>query len=117
MISLPPDLRSRWERLLQQPLAPVEVLRGDLEDYLARVEGTQADPKVLEGLVVGCRALLAGEWDEERRRLVQAAVTYFLMEDDEEPDLDSVAGLDDDAEVFNAVARAVGRADLVIPLS
>lgn len=117
MISLPADLRHRWERLLQQPLSPVEVLRGDLEDYLARVEGTQADPKVLQGLIAGCRALLDTEWDEESRRLVQGAVTYFLLEDDEEPDLDSVAGLDDDAEVFNAVARALGREDLVIPLA
>lgn len=116
MISLPPDLRPRWERLLQQPLSPVEVLRGDLEDYLARVDG-MADPAVLAGLAAGCRDLLSGSWTHEQRQLVQVAVTWFLLEEDEEPDLESVAGLDDDAEVFNAVARELGRQDLVIPLS
>lgn len=117
MISLPPDLRPRWERLLQQPLTPLEVLRGDLEDYLARVQGTVADPAVVAGLATGFRALLSGTWDEQQRRLVQAAVTWLLLEDDAEPDLESVAGLDDDAEVFNAVARELGRQDLAIPLS
>lgn len=117
MISLPPDLRPRWERLLQQPLSPVEVLRGDLEDYLARVQGSLADPAVVAGLASGCRTLLGASWTDEQRQLVQAAVTWFLLEEDDEPDLESVAGLDDDAEVFNAVVRELGRQDLVIRLS
>src|SRR5690606_31208346 len=108
-LSIPPELRARWEVLVQQPLAPLEVLRDDLEAHLQHARGHgAADPRLLEGIASGALALLDGlgaQPAEEQRRLVQAAIAWFLLEDDEVPDLDSPAGLDDDAAVFNAVAR------------
>jgi hypothetical protein len=40
---------------------------------------------------------------------VQAAVRYLVIEDDATNDLGSILGLDDDAEVMNAVLRRLGR--------
>jgi uncharacterized membrane protein YkvA (DUF1232 family) len=54
--------------------------------------------------------------DVETHRLVQAAVLYFVLDDDAEHDLHSVCGLDDDAAVLNAVARQLGRDDLVVEI-
>ena len=45
---------------------------------------------------------------DAERLAIQAAVRYFVLEDDAESDLNSVIGLDDDAEVVNAVLRHLG---------
>jgi hypothetical protein len=48
--------------------------------------------------------------------MVQAAVRYFLIEDDADGDLDSILGLDDDADVMNAVLRHLGYDDWQVPV-
>ncbi len=50
------------------------------------------------------------------RRVVYAAVRYFVQLEDGEHDFESEIGLHDDAEVVNAVARHLRRHDLLIPL-
>jgi hypothetical protein len=45
---------------------------------------------------------------------VVGAARYFISDKDTIPDLRPCTGLDDDVEVFNHVARALGRSDLVI---
>ncbi|MDH4148313.1 MAG: hypothetical protein OEY23_24415, partial [Acidimicrobiia bacterium] len=53
-------------------------------------------------------------YDATQRALLRGAVEYFVLDDDEQSDLDDVVGFDDDARVFNAVAAALGRDDLVV---
>ena len=47
--------------------------------------------------------------------LVQLAIDYLILEDDAESDADSALGFDDDAQVFNAIARLLGRSNLCLP--
>lgn len=108
-------------RLLGEDPLPVEQLRQDLRAHLATVQeaakiNPHLEPRLAHRLVEVCHALLdeaASQGTDDPRRLVQAAVRYFVEDDDSEHDLTSVVGLVDDAEVCNAVARALGRGDLV----
>ena len=60
---------------------------------------------------------LGAEVDGEVHRVVSAAVLYFLLEEDADPDMAGFLGLDDDAEVINTVAEILGHPDLQVPLS
>ncbi len=97
-----------------------DAVRG-FEDKLSRrsLGHTTIDPKLARELVATTQRLL-GTLDEttpERtRRLVQAAVRYLVVEDDADGDLDSILGLDDDAEVLNAVLVQLGRAAWTVPI-
>ena len=51
---------------------------------------------------------LADDTPEEHWRLVQAAVRYFVSTEDADADLESLIGFDDDGDVIEAVALAVG---------
>lgn len=104
-------------------LAPPSVLREELAAYAERIAARTPDNEMLDatvgqGLTRSCEALLAiagaDGADEATQRLVQAAVRYFVDEEDVEPDRDTMWGLDDDAAVCNAVARHLGREDLVV---
>jgi uncharacterized membrane protein YkvA (DUF1232 family) len=53
---------------------------------------------------------------EANRQLIQAAVRYFVENDDAEDDLNSVVGFNDDAQVMNAVATYLGYPDLLVHL-
>ena len=55
-------------------------------------------------------------WDAEQRALLRGAVEYFHLHDDQQGDLSGWFGFDDDARITNAVAQALGRADLLIQL-
>ncbi len=56
----------------------------------------------------------AASFDPASRALVVGAARYFISEDDARPDAGSPTGLDDDVEVFNYVAKKLGRVELVI---
>lgn len=108
------DTREVVSRLLDEPLRDPEALRTDLLRYARRFraldERSLADLRVAEALQRGCGDLL-DRWpslDPRGRRLAQVAVRYFVMEDDGDDDLDSPFGFDDDLEVYNAVAEALG---------
>ena len=97
------------------------VLRGDLGyERFAQVESHRyALPGVVTNIgprrhyvEVDLAAHLLGTIGEgtpdETRLLIQAAVRYFLIEEDGDGDLNSVLGFDDDAEVMNAVLVHLG---------
>ncbi|MDQ2709009.1 MAG: hypothetical protein M3Z25_15850 [Actinomycetota bacterium] len=48
-------------------------------------------------------------FDAEQRRTLSEAVAYLVRTDDQEDDLRSPIGLEDDAEVIDAALRAVMR--------
>lgn len=66
-----------------------------------------------------CNALLNEEWDgadDTGKRLIQAACHYFVESDDEDGDLESVYGFDDDAELLNEILKLMNRSDLAIQI-
>ncbi|MCH9686985.1 MAG: hypothetical protein K0V04_36455 [Deltaproteobacteria bacterium] len=122
---IPPEAQALFDELHDAPAKPLADLRAELAEYTAKIAAKEPrnemlDASVGKGLSQACSAMLdmveAGA-DEATRRLVQAAVRYFVVEDDVEPDLDSLWGLDDDAAVCNAIARHLGRDDLVVAVS
>jgi hypothetical protein len=114
------DSREIVERLLTEPDTELTLLRSqidDLDDVLQQAgDESFADLILARQLVTGCRALL-DRWDGAdagRRRLIQVAVRYVVLEEDGDEDLSSPFGFDDDVEVFNAVAEVLGFSGLVI---
>ncbi len=95
-------------------------LRQECIDYVqlfekVALEDPFIDPEQARELSHVCVALidhLGPNPSEHHRRLVQAAARYFVLDEDGDSDF-SVGGLDDDATVANAVARFLGREDLV----
>lgn len=92
-------------------------VQGHLLQLAQAARGNELLPVDLaEALASGLDRLL-GQLDglpAEARALVVGAARYFVSEEDVIPDTGDVLGLDDDVAVFNAVARRIGRAELVI---
>jgi RimJ/RimL family protein N-acetyltransferase len=120
---LPKVAREVFDALVAEPLRDVETLRAQLREYVRRIEAAAADSPAVDAALARdiarvCDGLLAGIHDaipEHTRRQVQAAVRYFVTEQDGDSDL-AIGGLDEDAAVANAVARHLGREDLVSSL-
>ncbi|MGE0326388.1 MAG: hypothetical protein AB7S68_28930 [Polyangiaceae bacterium] len=55
---------------------------------------------------------IMGELSVEQQRLIVGAARYFVAQDDEYPDTETILGLDDDISVFNHVVEQLGRSDL-----
>jgi len=122
---VPDAARPLWKQLVTEPLRPVHELFAEVRAYqtaLARRanrQGDDVDPTLATALADAALRLLGslGEQSpESTRRAVQAAVRYFVIEDDADGDLDSILGLDDDAEVMNAVLRQLGHADWAVAI-
>ena len=63
----------------------------------------------LEGLLA-----IAHQLDADARSQIVGAARYFISSADAVPDEQSCTGLDDDVDVFNHMARSVGRLELLI---
>ena len=119
--ALPSDSSALMRDLLVQEHIPIHRLRVELSEHLARMTEHSSryefiDLETAMLLNAVCHKLLDRLTDatpEDHRRMVQAAVRYFILDDDAESDLDSPIGFDDDALVVKAVAGAVGAQDLV----
>ncbi|MEM9693857.1 MAG: hypothetical protein AAGA56_15020 [Myxococcota bacterium] len=114
---IPDVARPLWTKLVAEDLLPVHELFASVRSYReslarrAQVADTAVDLKLVDALTDTSLELLGSLQDdtpEQTRRLVQAAVRYFVIEDDADRDLDSILGLDDDAEVLNAVVAHLG---------
>ena len=121
-IVLRPHLRVRVRELFAQPLETAEVLQQEVNHHAKVVEivAKKKRPCILplsQALTRGLTELLQGVTEntsKQHRHLIQAACRYFVdNQEDDEHDLGSDTGLDDDAEVFVAVATSLGRQDLV----
>lgn len=118
---IPHESQALFDRLHDAPLVPAAQLRAELRAYVARVTSSAESNEMLdlalcEAITRCCEGLLAeleGGVDEPTARLVQAAVRYFVVEEDVEPDGESLWGLDDDAVVCAAVAQHLQRVDLL----
>ncbi len=116
------EIRAILRSLLDYPACTQQELLDDIDKYITRVrdESTRrefVDVQLAERLGTTARglvSLLGPNTSEEHAKLIRAAVRYFFLETDAESDLNSVVGFDDDADVLNAVARFLGRNDLVV---
>lgn len=109
LVSERPLTRASLER---EVLGYIQLVRGE------RRAGRGVDARLADALAEASLALLEHLDDEgcsdEHRRLIQAAVRYFVLEEDADGDFSSPSGFDDDAAVMNAVARHLGREDLLV---
>ncbi len=120
---LPEEYRERFELLLDQTAVPASVLQAEIDDYLATVRRVGpmvafidvGEAEKLAKATTGLVELLATDRDATTHAVVQAATRYFVEEEEDE-EVTGVLGFDDDIQIVNAVCRAVGRSDLVIPL-
>ncbi len=88
-------------------------------DYLEGAQTINQDVNlILAGRIAQTlHALIAlGPYDAECRALIRGAVDYFTLTGDASDDLNSDKGLDDDARVVSAAARALGHPELEISL-
>jgi len=105
-----PESRKLVAQLWSDPLLPATALRDQVDSYVEVFRAAQRgneflDVRQAESLGEQCRRLLDAVGDdapEERRRLVQIAVRYFVIEDDGDDDM-GIGGLDDDEAVVAAV--------------
>lgn len=120
---IPEAAQPLWTRLLDEKLVPVHELFRQIRDYQQTIaqrshwRDADVDPKLAGALADASLKLLSTlneATPDTTRRLVQAAVRYFVIEDDADSDLDSILGLDDDAEVLNAVLRHLGHDGWVV---
>lgn len=121
---IPEEYRERFVELLEEPALDPIGLRRDVTVYVHTVKQIGLMVKLLDltvadRLAASATALLdhldATPADDELRRVVQAAVRYFVVEEEDE-EITGVLGFDDDLQVLNAVSRAAGREDLIVVL-
>lgn len=108
---LPPETRRVFENLLALELQPSSVLQNQVDRHLAELEEAHERNEFLDlatarRLAHQSHGLLARFTDapEDRQRLIQAAVLYFVLDRDASPDSRSLLGLEDDERVLRAVA-------------
>ncbi len=116
---LPPDAAQLMRDLLAEDLVPADRLRAELAEHLAQLTDHASrhefvDLETATLLNSVCHRLLdrLAAAPEDHRRMVQAAVRYFILDEDAESDLHSPIGFDDDAQVVKTVAAAIGAQDL-----
>lgn len=120
---IPASAASTYERLLRANARDAEALRRSVDRYLETIlEAAQTrahlDTKLARAIAASCHGILdhlAGATPDHARHIV-AAVEYFLLPRDGDDDLAYANGLDDDAQVVTAVACALGRKDLTVPV-
>ena len=119
--ALPASAAAIFEGFLAEGRVPATELRAQIPSYVAELELATRTQEFLDiGLAKKvanqCLGLLDGidvDTSEETRKLIQAAVRYFLLEDDADSDKRSLIGFDDDARVVELVAREIGREDVL----
>lgn len=120
---IPVEYRERFEGLLGHTTVPAASLHAEVVAYLETVRRVGpyvafidvAEAERLGRTALELIALLQPGQPPAVHVLVQAATRYFVLEDEDE-EVTGVLGFDDDIQVVNAVSRALGRADLVMPL-
>ena len=123
-MGLPDELRQAAGRFYNLPLMSRAALEALINKYADDIEQAAAQRHDLDVHLAACIAdccgiLLNEEWDKSEdhgKRLIQAACHYFVESDDEDGDLESVCGFDDDAELVNEILKLLNRRDLTIQI-
>jgi len=108
--TLPEEARTTFARLMERAVRSPDAMREQIPHYVTAIEraavsGYGPPLSVGKAIAADCEALLDAwaQLDDNGRRLVRAAVEYFLLSRDGDDDLATPEGLDDDAEVVKAV--------------
>ena len=110
------------ETLLDAPLVDIEELNDSLTEYQEELREHIAhseflDEELAETLYARCMEMLervANDYSKDSHKWAQAAAMYFMEQEDEEIDLESPVGFDDDRDVFNVIAQELDFDDLII---
>lgn len=113
---LPEAVELVFRRMMREPRRSREELRRLVARHLVRLESASRETDFIDALLAGriatlCHRLIdtiAPPVEEDHRRVVQAAVLYFALEEDVEGDTESLIGLDDDRLVVTAVCQELG---------
>ncbi|MEQ1503095.1 MAG: hypothetical protein ABMB14_12735 [Myxococcota bacterium] len=104
------------EGLRGAPARGRDELRAAVEEHLAEVRRAAIDDPFVdlataERVAAGCHALLDAwsGFDPDARAWTQVACLYFADPRDDEDDLASIVGFDDDLEVLHHVTERVCR--------
>jgi uncharacterized membrane protein YkvA (DUF1232 family) len=116
--NLPPEALNTYKRYLEQPLAPKDTLSKLVNDYVATLQNKSktnemVDLTLAKSIAASLLDLIEKQEGDELSH-VQAAVHFFVENRDYIPDLESIAGFDDDAQVLNAVCEHLNRNDLEV---
>lgn len=91
----------------------------DCQTYLAHLKDEKEHHTLLDydtaEKIVRSLQVLAADFNKlppEQATAIYLAMEYFICSEDEENDLSSSIGFDDDAEILNQVLRFIGRKDL-----
>lgn len=117
-MDLPPNVRDIFEAFRVEPLQPVARLEDITRRHARAAEAAASrdamvDLDLARSLERACLDLLT-RWpalSDPERHLVQAAVRYYVHQDDDEDDFTSIVGFDDDLEVVRFVAHTLGMPD------
>lgn len=117
-------LGRRLAELIQAQPPAIGDLRRHIDEHMGRLreavsEHRYVDPSLAARIATALLALVDDLGDapaEPHARLVAAAVAYFIEVDDDDHDLLSAVGLDDDVRVVNEVAALLGREDVTVTL-
>ncbi len=113
---LPGSVEAVFRRMMREPRRSREELRRLVAAHLVKLETLAREVDYLDvelatDVANRCHRLIdtiAPPVSEDHRRLVQAAVLYFILDEDVEGDTTSLIGLDDDRLVVTAVCDELG---------
>ncbi len=116
MQGLPPRVATVVERHFREHRSSPIELHRTVSDYRNGLEGAARSGRYIDVILATEVAnllhrlidTLQGPVMAEHHRLVQAAVRYFVTEEDAESDRDSLIGFEDDRLVAAAVAEELG---------
>ena len=115
--SLERPLATLVREILASPGQSVQELSAALDEHMREIAETAEHDEFVDLLTArqvheGCRELLTQGYEQRtanQKRLIQAAVLYFILERDADADMTSVIGFDDDAVVLKKVKRELSR--------
>lgn len=118
--ALPPESTEVYQRYLNLPTTDRSVLQNKIKRYLEEVTSASGENELLDstlakGIAHGLQSLIERAPETELAH-VQAAVYYFVESEDASPDSESIAGFDDDFEVYNAVCDHLGFPELKVDM-
>jgi len=120
----PADTREPLRLAAVADLVPLDTLRHKVHQHLQAARAAVRrneflDLDLAESLAATLLDLLnaAEGYDEDGRRIVQAAVAYFADADTAEADFSDIAGFEDDRSVVIAAAVTLDRSELVSDLT
>lgn len=120
--AIDPDAADAICIFLDEPLVAPEDLADLTRIYFKQLEalaedGEEIDLDQVTELAVRCERLLDvldDSMPEDHQRLIQAAVRYFVDNEDSDGDLDMMNGINDDGSVIEAVAVTLGMPQVLV---